>query len=88
MRRRKMIMKGRISKVNDSIIIFPRNNKILYEYHRTSIVISVDNMVFLGRVQRYANRFVIYIPRTEDYNYLEKKMKEKKIIEFNLLSQV
>jgi len=83
-----MIMKGRISKVNDSIIIFPRNNKILYEYHRTSIVITVDNMVFLGRVQRYANRFVIYIPRTEDYNYLEKKMKEKKIIEFNLLSQV
>jgi len=83
-----MIMKGRISKVNDSIIIFPRNNKILYEYHKTSILITVDNVMFLGRVQRYANRFVIYIPRTEDYHYLEKKMKEKKIIEFDLLSQL
>jgi len=83
-----MIMKGRISKVNDSIIIFPRNNQILYEYHKTSILIKIDNVMFLGRVQRYANRFVIYIPKTEDYHYLEKKMKEKKTIEFDLLSEI
>lgn len=63
--------------------MFVRNNRVLESMWRKEITLKVDNHYFFGKVIRHAGRYVIYIPRSEDVEYLVKKGKFSfKLVEY------
>lgn len=72
--------KGRIKIIQDKALVFVKGNRQLEPLHGKQVTMKVDNHYFFGSVIRYAKRYVIYIPVSEEREYLIKKGKFDLII--------
>jgi hypothetical protein len=66
-------MKGRMKIIQGKPLIFVENNGELKKFYGEEITIVIDGYYYFGKVIRYADRYVIYLPKTEPYEDLEKK---------------
>jgi len=66
-------MKGRMKIIQGKPLIFVENNGELKKFYGEEITIVVDGYYYFGKVIRYADRYVIYLPKTEPYEDLVKK---------------
>ena len=66
-------MKGRMKVIQNKPLIFVENNGELKKFYGEEITIEVDGYYYFGKVIRYADRYVIHLPKTEPYEDLEKK---------------
>ena len=71
-------VKGRIKKIENKVILFVHNNSELKELHGENVTIKINgtNEYIFGKVIKYANRYVISIPKTEPYEEYIKKGNE------------
>jgi len=66
-------MKGKMKIIQGKPLIFVENNGELKKFYGEEITIVIDGYYYFGKVIRYADRYVIYLPKTEPYEDLEKK---------------
>jgi len=66
-------MKGKMKIIQGKPLIFVENNGELKKFYGEELTIVIDGYYYFGKVIRYADRYVIYLPKTEPYEDLEKK---------------
>ncbi len=67
------MIKGRVKKTDNKVVILVRGFPELKKLHKHDVVIKVDNKYYFCRVMKYAGKYVIYVPSTENREELLKK---------------
>ncbi len=65
--------KGKVRKTDNKVIILVKEFPEIKKMHKHEIVIKVDNKYYFCHVIKYAGKYVIYIPSTENREELLKK---------------